>query len=102
MTNEEAIDYLRNSLGKGPGIHELAVNIAVEAIQKQIPKKPTDKEILSLDFGQQELYGTCPSCGKEVYFSEDVCHECYQRLDWSDQSEGDKIWVPVSGSEVEE
>lgn len=26
--------------------------------------------------------GECPNCGNHVWISEDICHECGQRLDW--------------------
>ena len=59
-------------------------NTAVEALRKQIPKKPkTD----------QYGYYVCPSCGADDYAlmhdsnlanQYNHCHDCGQSLDWSD------------------
>lgn len=54
-----------------------ALNVALEAIDKQIPKKPI-----------RLLYhevGDCPFCETTVYISEDgFCPSCGQALDWSE------------------
>lgn len=54
-----------------------ALNVALEAIDKQIPRKPI-----------RLLYhevGDCPFCETTVYISEDkFCPSCGQALDWSD------------------
>lgn len=88
MTNEETIEYLKNSIGKGLQEHKEAVEIAVAAIEKQI-KKPV---ILS---GDDYAYGElvyvmaeCPNCGETYYegesgWVEPFCPKCGQALDWS-------------------
>lgn len=56
-----------------------ALNMAVDALEKQIPKKP-----------KGNVWGyTCPTCGeKQIDNAEDVnlcyphCFNCGQRLDW--------------------
>ena len=54
---------------------------AKQALEKQVPKKPLDKE--------QEYdgeFGLCPNCKKVVSdFREfKICYNCGQALDWSD------------------
>ena len=55
-----------------------ALNLAIGAIDKQIPKKPI-----------RLLYhevGDCPFCETTVYISEDgFCPSCGQALDWSEE-----------------
>lgn len=55
-----------------------ALNMAVGAIDKQIPRKPI-----------RLLYhevGDCPFCETTVYISEDgFCPSCGQALDWSEE-----------------
>lgn len=55
-----------------------AVDIAIECIDKQIPKKPL-KEICG---------DRCPVCGSWVWgFTDkrDFCGKCSQAIDWSDE-----------------
>lgn len=73
----------------GGEIHEEALKKGLEAIEKQIPKKPIMKQCFD-DLDEQYL--CCPSCGeiltdripfnnKEFYFH---CLNCGQKFDWSD------------------
>ena len=62
-----------------------ALNVALEAIDKQIPKKP-----INLPDGYPFYYEVkgCPVCGESVYVAEDeFCPSCGQALDWSDVDE---------------
>lgn len=63
--------------------------VAAEAINKQIPKKPTHESTLQLPH-------TCPSCknvidrvenffGHNVLIKEEFCRFCGQAIDWSDE-----------------
>ena len=67
---ECAIRHIESSLDVDPW----AVEIAVEAMQKQIPKKP--KSVF------------CPQCGKEFtdndYWSADYCRNCGQAINWEE------------------
>lgn len=53
---------------------------AIEALKKQIPKKPTDKKDL-----YDGTYGKCPGCNSAVdeYHDSKYCASCGQALDWS-------------------
>ena len=54
---------------------------AKEALEKQIPKKPTDK---TLEY--DGYYGRCPGCNRVIYDYKDRnrCYNCGQALDWGD------------------
>ncbi|MDO5399311.1 MAG: hypothetical protein Q4G33_15460 [bacterium] len=72
------------------GINRTAdINIAIEALEKQLPKKP-EYEADGYDDNGQLLYDTayCPNCRHEFevdYDATDYCPNCGQALDWSDE-----------------
>ena len=82
MTNEEAIKELKEDralyesdiVETGDGTPEgqllLALDMAIEALEKQIPKK-------------KKKHNECPECGYSYAF-EEFCPYCGQALDWSD------------------
>lgn len=84
MTNEEAISYLMNfnisfSRGNGKTRLLLALKKAIEALEKQIPKKP-----------EPDYYSgkyLCPVCHNEESYSIDgfgnYCNNCGQAIDKS-------------------
>ena len=58
-----------------------ALNMAKEALEKQIPKKPLDKT------KSMDDYGYCPNCRKIIddYNDFNFCSTCGQAIDWSDE-----------------
>ena len=83
MTIKEAIsclkadrEYLKdNNICSGEEIY-----IAIEALEKQIPKKP----IMVKDTA--ETYYRCSECEWEVdKFDDNYCSDCGQKLDWSSE-----------------
>ena len=67
-----AIRHIKTSVD----VDEWAVEIAVDAMKKQIPKKPT------LDKGW--LY--CSVCGKDILMEGyKFCPDCGQAIDWSEE-----------------
>ena len=83
MTNKEAAGILISQaivLGRSSGKSTLeririeAICKAVEALEKQAPKKPYWE------------YGVwhCKSCGLNVFSDEYFCPVCGQEIDWSD------------------
>lgn len=85
MTPEEAISIMKCAIGEVEWNYPLdyaeAFEIAIEALEKQVPKKPTksDREIRYCEVFK------CPSCGFE--FSGRVskfCYRCGQKIDWSE------------------
>ena len=92
MTPKEAIKILEIAKAEAewnyPLDYAIAIDTAIEALEKQIPKKPIIKPWSP---------ATCPSCGEELsislgdgYYSHRIilthCPnlECLQRLDWRD------------------
>lgn len=76
MTYEEAINTIKHGCIYRDKRGGIALQIAIEAIEKQIPKKP------DLDGG---VY--CPCCLREFkshYDETRYCPNCGQALDWSD------------------
>ncbi len=68
-----------------------AVNLANNALEKQIPKKPMgiydeNEHHIKDDDGLYEpaLFGVCPICNQEVQDGMLYCSFCGQALDWSD------------------
>ena len=92
MTAIEAVDIIKTAIAEVewnyPIDYAIAFKTAVEALEKQIPKKPK-----LLDSG--EFY-SCPSCDIVIRKNEpshgniDIphCKWCGQALDWSDNENG--------------
>lgn len=57
-------------------------DIAIEALEKQIPKKPINKEN-----NYQRNIGLCPCCKEIIDDWEDYkyCSECGQAIDWGEE-----------------
>ena len=80
MTAEEAIKTIQIAIAKVewnyPLDYSIAFETAIEALEKQIPKKVTKS--------------VCPSCNRIFLFRHgekrkgDYCDNCGQALDWSD------------------
>ena len=99
MTDSEAIEelkYDRNELGKAIPCDtsyacsfENAYGMAIQALEKQIPKKPRKTDSYR---GVLKRVYVCPTCGNEClekYMNERqnimFCCNCGQKLDWSDE-----------------
>ena len=87
MTYEEAIIDIRENIQ--PIVGGKSLDIAISAIEKQIPKKPKKKEE-----NQYSAFYDCPCCGGYLVSKIDgelcggqeykYCCRCGQALDWSD------------------
>ena len=80
MTAEEAIKTIQVAIAEVewnyPLDYSVAFETAIEALEKQIPKKLKD---------DGWLY--CPICGRDVLMDRfDYCPDCGQALDWSDNN----------------
>ena len=102
MTNEEAIRYIIRHCNpdypKGKTEWETAINMAIEALEKQIPKKPIriDKN-KEFDGNWKKV---CPLCGRKLierittseksfpryYNYTDHCW-CGQAIDWGEKND---------------
>ena len=82
MTESEAIEAIQFDLKIGGEIHSQvlrdAVGVAIQALEKQIPKKPLQKSYM--------VKGAvvCPICEFVVLKADGYCSHCGQHLDWSD------------------
>ena len=69
------------------------MNITVDALEKQIPKKPKIKELTIGYLNGEEIKGGyyhCPCCKSFLGLNAEVykfCPRCGQALDWSDTDE---------------
>lgn len=91
MTESEAIKELHKIRPRGgiiPQKRAETLDMAIQALEKQIPKKPIMKQYFE---NLEEEYLCCPTCGeiltdripadnKTFYFH---CMNCGQKLDWS-------------------
>ena len=59
-----------------------ALDTAIEALEKQLPKKPKEeKDAYTHKVGEFRA-GKCPNCLEEVSDIFGVCVDCGQNLDW--------------------
>lgn len=68
-----------------------AVDLAIQALEKQIPKKPTIidyKKYIGTVKNAEFLRGAywCPNCRQAIKCGT-FCNKCGQRLDWSEESD---------------
>lgn len=97
MTYEEAIKIINEGVktgncptnlchysetGCGDCKWRIALYKAIEALEKQIPKKPS-WEYLGDSLSNKDLISKCPLCDNGVEEGEHHC-ECGQVLDWSE------------------
>ena len=68
-----------------------AIDMAIEALEKQIPKKPIYSDYDDNGFGEIIPYtAICPICGYEFEFgtwNENHHCVCGQAMDWSDEDD---------------
>lgn len=67
--------------------------LAIEALEKQIPKKPTAHKVdvpkIKVGngfFGKGTTVYRCPCCNELISRIYDCCYKCGQALDWSEQN----------------
>lgn len=97
MTDSEAIEAIQFDQKIGGEIHSQvlrdAIDVAIQVLEKQIPKKPTyDGDGYAPDGTFVWDEWLCPCCGERYevdYDDYDYCPNCGQKLDWSDEHETD-------------
>ena len=78
MTNEEAIIDIRENIQ--PIVGGKSLDIAISALEKQIPKKPLNP--CGRYFGKAKG-GNCPCCGAHTNsITNNYCRKCGQKLLW--------------------
>ena len=81
MTYEEAIKLLNSmSIYHIDKYTTYAIDLAIEALDKQILKKPIEKYT---DYDGTEA-GLCPFCNEGVDEKMNFCSYCGQAIDWED------------------
>lgn len=79
MTREEAVKSIKDNYPtSGYYILREALDMAIEALEKQIPKKP-NKFI-----GDLRDYDICPHCNFALPQGTEFCQSCGQSIDWSE------------------
>jgi uncharacterized OB-fold protein len=80
MTYEEALLILLETIMPVDKENE-ALEKAIEALEKQIPKKP-----LLVPDGKSKIHTfKCPTCGQAMYRVRLFCDDCGQAIDWSNE-----------------
>lgn len=87
MKIEEAIAHAKEQTEIFAGRHRVFLYLAIEALEKQIPKKPTYEG--DGYWNGQLVYDTwvCPNCEKRYEVdcdNYDHCPNCGQHIDWSE------------------
>ncbi len=80
MTESEAIKELHKIRPRGgiiPQKRAEALDVAIQALEKQMPKKP--------DFTEDKEFALCPCCnGKGLLDKQKYCDNCGQRIDFKE------------------
>lgn len=93
MVESEAIKEFQQNIDMpfGSNISREASKLAIQALEKQIPKKPRKTDSYKGVLKRVYAY-VCPTCGNaclEKYMNERqntmFCWNCGQKLDWSDE-----------------
>lgn len=105
MNNEEAIETIKIAIAdvewNYPLNYTVAFEVAISALEKQIPKRPIEDTANLTDFKTFH----CPTCNKKIVLRLDgewiagrpqkYCENCGQKLNW----EG-KIWIKNSPKKI--
>lgn len=96
MKPEEAIENLRERIDIikqdwSLVEYQKALERAVKALEKQIPRKVNNLSEIYLDFGAGKktkvgAYGNCPNCNYNIDIVSKYCTRCGQKLDWSGEN----------------
>ena len=97
MTAEKAVKILKaNEERRIASIYASIKDLAIKALEKQIPQKPILKETKCFDGSADDFVFVCPVCNRTIcrepeddviayYIKEEYPHcNCGQALDWSD------------------
>ena len=88
MTRDEAIKFAKeNILAYTSEMAEFKA-LAIEAIEKQIPKKPIKTKIATLNKSPEaiswESINCCPRCESNLAPQYKYCPQCGLEIDWED------------------
>lgn len=83
MTIQRALEIIKDEMPYESGVINETLNIVENAVKKQIPKKPIEKEVVGVSItGYKYKGGQCPKCLSTVCHN--YCPNCGQALDWND------------------
>lgn len=93
-TLQERIDLIEQDWSHMPEIveYQKALERAVQALKKQIPRKVDNLSEMYMDFGTGKkikvgAYGNCPNCKYNIDIVSKYCTRCGQKLDWSEEND---------------
>lgn len=93
-TLQERIDLIEPDWSHMPEIveYQKALERAVQALKKQIPRKVDNLSEMYMDFGTGKkikvgAYGNCPNCKYNIDIVSKYCTICGQKLDWSEEND---------------
>ena len=84
MINQEAIETIKIAIAEVewnyPMDYSIAFDMAITALEKQIPKKP--RKYIAFDGIERN---GCPACLKDeiLYAGQKYCSVCGKKIDWS-------------------
>lgn len=88
MKIQEAIRILKMEMLGDSEQMEYAKQIVIEALEKQIPKKPIEKEVIGASMTGYKYKGQCPKCSSTVsQYTGNYCPNCGKKIDWSEQND---------------
>ena len=74
MTNEEAVKTIE--------VNRAMFDAVIEALEKQIPKRPKYKAEDRFVKNHFNEYSYCPVCEKDIFAGDMFCVMCGQAIDW--------------------
>ena len=95
MTNKEAIETINIAMAEVewdyPMDYTVAFEMAIDALEKQVQKKPTKTKIATLNKSPEaiswEQIHCCPRCKSNLVSQYKYCPQCGLMIDWSDENE---------------
>lgn len=83
MNVKEAIDFYKLFLCVSPtNSYQDAAKLSIQALEKQIPKKPIEKDWVAFDVLQERDW-FCPDCDENMLsYGQPYCSVCGQAIDW--------------------
>ena len=95
MTNKEAIETINIAMAEVewnyPMDYAVAFEMAIDALEKQMPKKPIKTKIATLNKSPEaiswESIHCCPRCKSNLVSQYKYCPQCGLEIDWSDRDD---------------
>ena len=93
MTSKEAIETINIAMAEVewdyPMDYTVAFEMAIDAIEKQIPKKPIKTKIATLNKSPEaiswESIHCCPRCESNLAPQYKYCPQCGLKIEWEDE-----------------